>query len=183
VSMPGFETLLIEAPGPGAGLLAPGRIQRALALGAGVRSEEIGLLFPVGRGLVAVDISVQRAAALATPRYLPFTEDASPALLVLRREDDPEEEGTVWLRLTWPVGDGKALPPSPGALSAALAHATKGAVGAETVGASFGGLGWMRVEVPQRYLLALSFPLDLSVGGRAVRVTTGATGGDDRNTP
>ncbi len=174
MSVPGFETLLIEAPGPGAGLLAPGRIQRALALGAGVRSEEIGALVPVGRGRVAVDVSVQRAATLATPRYLPFTEDASPALLVLRRHDDPEDEGSVWLSLTWPVGDGKALPPSPGAVSAALAHATHGAVGAETVGASFGGQGWLRVEVPERYLLALSFPLDLAVAGRTVRVSTGA---------
>lgn len=182
MSTPGFETMFIEAPGPGAGLLAPGRIQRALALGAGVRSEELGALVPIGRGRVAVDITVQRAATLATPRYLPFTEDASPALLVLRRHDDPEEEGSVWLRLTWPIGDGKALPPSPGAVSAALAQATKGAVGAETVGASFGGLGWMRLEVPERYLLALSFPLDLAIGGRTVRISTGTPRADDGGT-
>ncbi|MEZ4265605.1 MAG: hypothetical protein R3F39_04440 [Myxococcota bacterium] len=171
----GFETLLVEAPGPGAGLLAPGRIQRALALGAGIRAEEIGLMMPRGRGQVAVDISVQRAAGLATPRYLPFTDDASPALLMLRRDDDPEEEGSFWLRLTWPVGEAGSRPPTPGALSSALAEATRGAVGAETVGASFGGVGWMRIEVPERYLLALSFPMDLKVSGRTVRVSTKST--------
>ncbi|MCB9729181.1 MAG: hypothetical protein H6744_18955 [Deltaproteobacteria bacterium] len=173
MSTPGFETLLVEAPGAGAGLLAPGSILRALALGAGVRAEEVGLLIPVGRGRVAVDVGVQRAAGLSTPRLLPFTEGASPALLVLRREDDPAEEDRVWLELRWPAGTPR---PGPGALGAALSAATGGSIGAEAIGASFCGDGWMQLEVPERFLLALEFPLELSIRGATVTATT-ATGG------
>ncbi|MGM0574757.1 MAG: hypothetical protein ACQEXJ_07630 [Myxococcota bacterium] len=173
----GHETLLLEAGGPGAEALSPGRIQRALALGAGVRSEEIGALEPLGRGRVAVDVALARALSLSTPRPIPLLEGDDSTVLLLRRPDDPPEEGEAALLITWSDGGGA---PSPGALAAALSEASGGSLGPEEIGAGFVGPGWLRLTAPARVLVAVDLPARVTAGGRTLDVAV-ADGGKKKS--
>jgi len=161
------ETLVLEAGAAAASLLTPGRVQRVLALGAGVRAEEIGGITPLTGGRVAVEIAIARAARLTTPRVVPVRETSGAALFTLRREDDVPDEESCVVALTWPADQ---PPPSPGALASALAAIGVGAVGAESLGAIFVGQGYARLEVPLGLALSGLLPEELTVDGRPLRL-------------
>ena len=171
--VPTYEVLVVEAAGPDAGLLGPGCILEALALGAGLKAEEVGVMAPLRRGPVAVEVAVERARNIATPRVLAFDDGGGPAAFVLRREDDPPEEGWFEVLARWTDG-GPA--PSPGALGAALSLATGGLVGAECLGAAFAGPSWVRLSMPDRLLLGDKLPGTVEVAGRTVSLVAAAGG-------
>lgn len=158
-----YETLLVDAGGPASPLLSPGRVLRALHLGAGITAEEVGAMRPEARGVVAVDVLVERARRVATPAPLPTRDDADrDALLVLRRPDDPETEEDAVIHLR--AQGGSALP-SPGAFAVALSEASGGAYGAEAVGAVFAGRDALRVTLPLAWATSDRLPTELTVGG------------------
>ena len=151
---PRHETLHIEAGGAAAPALSPGLVMAALARGAGVRAEDIGLMLPDGRGALQVEIASARAARIATPLHLPAFFAGSPLLMTLRREDDAPEDSLTEVLVAWDDGGG---PPAPGAFATALAVALRGTAGAESLGAAFFGAGWGRLTLPAT--LATSPPL------------------------
>ncbi|MCB9734143.1 MAG: hypothetical protein H6745_16220 [Deltaproteobacteria bacterium] len=160
-----YETLLVDAGGPSEGLLSPGRVLRALHQGAGISAEEVGAMRPEARGIVAIDVLVERARRVATPSPLPVRDDAThrDALLVLRRADDAEtdEDAIIHVRAL----DGGALP-APGALAVALSAASGGAYGAEAVGAVFAARDALRVTLPLAWATSDRLPDALEVAGR-----------------
>ena len=168
------ETFTLESGAPGAGVLQPGTIQRALAAGAGVLAEEIVGLRPVARGRVEVDVSLPRALRLSTPRSLPLLDDGGrPTLLVLRRDDDLRSWGEVEVIFRWSSGEA----PAPGALATALAVGCGGALGAEALGVAFAGPGWLRAQVPATVVASLELPMTLTLpDGRQVALES-ADGG------
>lgn len=160
-----WETFEVEAGGPSSGLLLPGRVLRALALGAEVPSEDVGVMLPGRRGAVRVEIARHRAAAIATPRSLPSLEGDKPAVFVLRRPDDePDPDERRELLVTW-EDDGPA--PAPGALAAALAEATGSA--ADELGFGLAGARFVRVQVPLGLVLQ-GVPTALTIGSRAFTI-------------
>ncbi len=164
------ETVFIETSGAGAGLLAPGRIQRALALAAGLNSDDIGTITPMGRGRAAVEIAMQRALSLATPLALPIREAGRPALLYVRRESDPDAEQRTTVHIAWEDG----VAPTPGALIKVLAHATEGRISEGDVGAAYQGPRSLDVCLSEGARALLDLPLELVDGaGRTLRLSEG----------
>jgi hypothetical protein len=160
-----WETFVVEAGGPSAGLLVPGRVLRALALGAEVPAEDVGTMTPGRRGEVVVEITRHRALSLSTPRRLPSLEGERPALFVLRRPDDePDADLARELLVSWDDG---GQPPAPGALATALAEAT--GCHAEDLGFGLAAASYARVQVPLFVTLA-GVPEALVVAGRTLRV-------------
>ena len=157
------ETLVLEAGGPAADALTPGRVLRALALGAGVHAEEVGTILPLVRGSALVEVAVTRAARLATPLPIQVEEAGARTLMTLRREDDPPEDALSELAVHWDDG---GPPPAPGAFAAALAVALRGAAGAESLGAAFFGDGWGRLALPASLATSTRLPAALDVAGR-----------------
>lgn len=155
-----YETFEIEAGGGSSGLLSAGRILRALARGAAIPSEEVGAIGLSGgarHGVAQVEIAEGRAAFLTTPRYLPSDEGGKPTLFMLRRADDLPDEGRAELLLS-PEAEDAPLP-RPGEAAIALADAL--GIGAEELGFSLEGAGFVRISVP---LEALTGPVPTSIG-------------------
>ena len=161
------ETLIVETSGPGAGMLMPGRIQRALSQAAGIRAEDIGTLHPLGRTRVAVEIAMQRALNLMTPMVLPVTEGAQTQVWMLRRDDDPTGDEISQILVTWKDG-GEC--PSPGALAKTISNVSGGMIGPEDLGPAFMGTGWLRLELPLRVVATLSLPGELKLDDGTSRV-------------
>ncbi|MCC6621780.1 MAG: hypothetical protein IT385_11030 [Deltaproteobacteria bacterium] len=161
-----WETFEVEAGGPSSGLLLPGRVLRALAQGAEVPAEDVGVMLPGKRGSVLVEIARHHAARLATPRSLPSLEGESvPAVFVLRRPDDePDPDARRELLVSW---DDDGAAPSPGALAAALADATGGA--ADELGFGLAGARYVRVQVPLGLVLR-GLPATLTLSEPTPRV-------------
>ena len=168
-----YETLFVEAGGPASGLLLPGRVQRALADGAGIRAEDVGLIRPLERGRVEVEVATHRAHRIATPLALPMDEGGRPALLILRRPHDAPGEADTHVILPWTHGDGA---PSPGCVSAAIAKAMGGELGQEEVGAGLAGPNWLRLALPERILVRLELPLELEIAGTTMTLSAVADG-------
>lgn len=161
------ETLLVEATGAAAGALDPGAIQAALALGAGIRSDEIGLCLPAGRGRAHVEITLARAQTLATPRMLP----AGETVLTLRRDGDPQAELPCPVEVRAADGGPAARP---GALASALAAASDGVVGAESLGVCVPAGSSLHVSVPERVILGGKLPSSLEIDGRRFDLSVSA---------
>lgn len=155
--MTAYQTFEVEAGGSSAGLLTPGRILRALARGAAIPSEDVGVVAATRHGVAEVEIATARALYLTTPRYLPTDEAGRPALFVLRRPDDLPDEGRAELVLSAEADD-DALP-KPGEVAIAFADAL--GIGAEDLGFALEGAGFLRVSVP---LEALTGPVPTSIG-------------------
>ena len=162
------ELLVLEAGGPAAGALTPGAVLRALALGAGIRAEEVATILPLGRGSAQVEIAVSRAARLATPLPIPIDDGRTRVLMTLRREDDPPEDALSEVAVYWTDG---GPPPAPGALATALSDALRGAAGAESLGAAFFGDGWGRLALPASLTTSPRLPATLEVAGRRFELT------------
>jgi len=158
-----FETFELEAGGGSAGLLTPGRVLRALARGAGIPSEDVGLIEALRLGTAAVEVARSRALHLATPCYLPTDEAGRPALMVLRRKDDLPDEGRAELLLTTAEGP----LPRPGEAALALADAL--GIGAEELGFGLEGAGFLRISVPLGALCG-PVPKSIGIGGRRYEV-------------
>lgn len=156
-----WEELILEAPGALEGAPSPGLVQRALAEGAGIRADEVGIASPTGRGRVLVEVAAARARRIATPRHLVLQD----ATMVLRRADDPPEEAHLHLEFTW---TDCGPPPPPGALAVALSEATGGWLGAEHLGYGISGPGWLRLTAPDRLLIAERLPERFQVGRRTL---------------
>ncbi|MFO0748829.1 MAG: hypothetical protein U1F43_24660 [Myxococcota bacterium] len=165
--MSAFDTFQIEAGGPGAGLLVPGRVLRALALGAGVPAEDVGQMEPDRRGAVSVEIARHRAVGIATPRHLASHEGGKPALFVLRRVDDePELDEARSLLVTWSDG---GTAPAPGAVATALVEAAGGGLFAEDLGFGLAGASFLQVQVPLSLVLR-GVPATIRIGARELQV-------------
>jgi hypothetical protein len=161
--MNAFETFEVEAGGDSAGLLTPGGILRALARGADIRGEDVGVIEAGRHGVALVEIATTRAMVLGTPRLLPSEEGGRPALFVLRRPDDLPDEGRAELLLTSDEG----LAPAPGEAALALADAL--GIFAEDLGFGLEGHGFLRVSVPLGALVG-AIPASLGIGGHRYRV-------------
>lgn len=159
-----YEIFELEAGGPSSGLLVPGRVLRALAVGADVAAEDVGTIEPLKRGSVAVEIARHRALTLATPRLVPSLEGGQAAVFVLRRADDEASiDEARELLVSW--DDGPA--PAPGEVAVALAEALDGF--AEELGFGLAGATFLRVQVPLAWVLR-GIPTNLQVGPRALRL-------------
>ena len=171
------ETLYLEATGAAATALTPGAVLRSLAVGAGVFAEEVTSLRPLGARRVAVTLTGARARALSTPRVLithdatrapALTDGARAATWILRRPEDPPEDGVLPVLMTWPLGGEE---PTPGAVAGALRDALGPDVGAEELGVGFVGPGFAQLSLPAR-LAVLGLPAELALrDGRPVRLT------------
>ncbi len=159
-----FESFEIEAGGGSAGLLTPGRVLRALARGAGVPSEDVGVIEAASLGTATVEIALSRALQLATPRFLPTDEGGKPALFVLRRPDDVPDEGRAELLLS---DEAEGDLPAPGAVAIALADAL--GIGQEELGFGLQGAGFLRVSVPLSALVG-PLPQTLGIAGRRFKL-------------
>lgn len=159
-----FERFEVEAGGGSAGLLTPGRILGALARGAGIPSEDVGVVEDLRHGVAVVEIAVGRAAGLATPRFLPTDEGGKPALFVLRRADDQPDEGRAELLLS---SEGDGALPKPGEAALALADAL--GIGQEELGFGLQGAGFVRVSVPLAVLTG-PVPATIGIAGRRFKV-------------
>jgi hypothetical protein len=159
----GFETFEVEAGHASAGLLTPGRVLGALARGAGISSEEVGMVEIARHGTAAVEIARGRAVTMSTPQLLPCEEGGRPALFVLRRPDDPPEAGRAELLLSVEEGE----PPRPGEAALALADAL--GIGQEELGFGLQGAGFLRVSVPLG-VVANPLPSHLGIGGKRYKV-------------
>jgi len=162
------ETLILEAGDATAQTLSPGGVLRALAVGAGLRAEDIGALMPAGRGAIAVEVTTTRAMRLATPLTLPARVDGQSLLLTLRREDDVPLDSLTEVLVRWEDG---GPPPAPGALATALAVALRGNAGGESIGAAFFGGDWGRITLPASLATSPRFPETLEVEGRPFALT------------
>lgn len=176
---PSYETLILDAGPSAQAALTPGAIQRALCFAAQLRSEDLGPMAPIARGKVAVEVAATRASRVPTPLPLqlldergalstrPSLEPRRPVLVTLRRDDDPpfDEVGAVTVR--WSDG---GPPPSPGALSAALAGVLAGAAGAESVGVAFFGDGFGQLSLPASLATSRRLPTSLDVAGRRLEL-------------
>lgn len=152
-----YELLELDAGGASAGAMTPGRVLRALALGANIPAEQVGLIEPAGPGRVTVEIDRLRAAHLTTPRLLPCDDGGLRAVFVLRREDDLPDEGRFEVLIEAPSG---APAPSPGAVARALAPL---GLHAEDLGFGLDGAGFVRLSLPLR--AARLIPASLSIDG------------------
>ena len=155
------ETLWLDAPGTGADALSPGSVQRALCAGLRLSSDAIGLMSPLRRGRVAVEIALPQALALATPLRLSVSDGDGRTLFILRRESDPAEESAAELRVSW---KGQA-PPSPGQLIAALTQASEDRFDTGDLGAVFEGRNWLSVTVSEGLRARLNLPATVKVSG------------------
>jgi hypothetical protein len=161
-----YETLELRVASAAAGLAVPGRIQRLLAQTLGIHAEEVGAIEPVERGRIHVEVALARSRRISTPMVLPLIERGSTSLWELRRSGDPNPSGEeVWLLST----DGKT-PPTPGEIASALHAAYPTLVGAEELGLSFAGHGWVRVHVPERLVAYSEVPTTLTVGKKKLRI-------------
>lgn len=160
----GFERFEIEVGGGSTGLLTPGRVIAALACGAGITAEEIGIVEPLRHGVATVEIALGRAARIGTPRLLPSEEGGRPALFLLRRPDDLPEEGRAELLLSI-EGGGEA--PRPGEVALALADAL--GIGQEEIGFGLRGSDFVRVSVPLG-VCAGPLPAQLGIAGKRYKI-------------
>ena len=166
------ETLWLDAPGTGADALSPGAIQRVLCAGLRLSSDAIGLMSPVRRGRVAVEVALPQALNLATPLRLSVQDGESRSLFILRRESDPPEEAVAQLHVSW---KGR-VPPSPGQLVAALTQASDDRFDTGDLGAVFEGQGWLSAAISEGLLARLSLPSTVKVKG--LSLTLAAYPGD-----
>ncbi len=161
-----FETLELVVGAPGAGLLVPGRIQRLLALTLGVHAEEVGAIEARERGRASVDIALARSRRIATPAILTLVEHGRTSLWELRRPSDPRPVGSQTWLLSY---EGKGAP-TPGEVATAFQSAFPDQAGAEELGLSFVGGGWIRLEVPERLTAFVEAPKSLNVGKKKLRI-------------
>lgn len=158
--MSATETFEVELGASNGGLLTPGRILRALALGARVPSEDVLAVTISGHDTATVEIAVGRSAFLGTPRLLPCEEGGRPALFVLRRPDDPSTESLADLLVT--ADDGAAIRP---AELAPLAEQL--GLGVDELGFGLAGPDFVRVSVP--LAVAPFAPKSFAAGARSFR--------------
>ena len=161
-----FETFELIVGSSGSGLAVPGRIQRLLFNTLGIRAEEIGAIEPMERGRTRVEIALARSRGIATPLVLPLVERAQTSLWELRRFTDPSVEGVQ----TWILSTEGGDYPSPGQVANALNAAFPTQVGAEDLGLSFAGGGWVRVEVPERLAAFTAPPKTLAIGKKKFKL-------------
>ncbi len=164
-----WETLELEAGGASAGLLVPGRVLRALGVGLGIPAEDVGMIGPGRLGVAAVEVAAGRAAMLQTPRFVAADEGGRPAVFVLRRADERDEDARRELVVTWDAAMADAEAPTPGAIAVALAEAMAPRLGAEDVGFGLQGVGYLRVQVPLGAALS-GVPAELRIGSRTLGV-------------
>ena len=68
-----FERMELLVGSPGAGLALPGRLQKLLMETLSIRAEEVGVIEPIERGRVSVEIALARSRRLSTPVLLLLT--------------------------------------------------------------------------------------------------------------
>ncbi|MFT7581167.1 MAG: hypothetical protein ACI9MR_002841 [Myxococcota bacterium] len=156
-----FETLILETGVTSAALATPGSVLQALALGAGLRANDVGMMHPVSRGRVNVEITSVRAWSIPTPVALPVGD----AVFNLRRDTDLPLAAPTRLQLGW-----AGAAPTPGALAAALSQATEGQLGAEELGAGFATPTSVQVEVPPYWANTLAALGSLELDGAKVSI-------------
>ena len=165
-----WETLELEAGGASAGLLVPGRVLRALGVGLGIPAEDVGMIGPGRLGVATVEIAAGRAALLQTPRFVAADEGGRPAVFVLRRADERDEDTRRELVVTWDAApQSEVEAPTPGAVAVALAEAMAPRLGAEDVGFGLQGVGYLRVQVPLGAALS-GVPAEIRIGTRTLGV-------------
>lgn len=166
------ETLWLEASPTSAGALGPGTVQRALRSALRLSSDAIGLLNPVGRGRVAVEIALPQALDIRTPLTLSVRDGERPVLFTLRRESDPELETHSPLRVTWTGG----TRPSPGQLARALTRATEDRFHASDLGVTFEGANQLLVSVSEGLTGCLALPTTTKIDGVTLTLDHGGVG-------
>ncbi|MBL8788194.1 MAG: hypothetical protein JNJ59_25090 [Deltaproteobacteria bacterium] len=158
--MSATETFEVELGASNGGLLTPGRILRALALGARVASEDVTSVTISGHATATVEIALQRSAFLGTPRLLPCEEGGRPALFVLRRPDDPTTEALAELLIT--AEDGAPIRPTELSALADLLG-----LGVDELGFGLAGSDFVRLTVP--LAVAPFAPKSFTSGTRSFR--------------
>ena len=153
------ETLLIQTTGAAADALSPGTIQRALCAALRISADALGMMHPLGRGQVGVELALPHALSLSTPMMLTALHEAGKTLITLRRTSDPVEARAVQLRVTW-----KGQPPTPGQLVRALHQATEERFDAGDLGAVFEGNDWMVATVSEGLYRRLNLPASVTIG-------------------
>lgn len=155
------ETLWAEASPTSADALTPGRLQRALRAALRLTSDAVGLMSPVGRGRVAVEIALPQALDIGTPLTLSVRDGQTPVLFTLRRESDPVLEVHQRLRVTW---SGKSRP-TPGQLALALTRVSEDRFHGGDLGVAFEGAKQLLVTVSEGLLGCLTLPTKTKLGG------------------
>jgi len=151
-----YETFTLSAGRSSDGLLSPGLIMNALALGAAVPSEDVGLITPMGPGRASVELARSSAARLGTPRFLPCATPNAKALFLLEREDDLPDENRFDILVHC-----KGKRPLPGKVSNALSERLE--LGSEELGFGLEGSDYLRVSLPLR--AARDLPDAVSIDG------------------
>ncbi len=160
------ETLVLEATGSRADALTPGAVQSALFRVLGLRSEELGVMSPLGRGVVEVEIGLARALQLVTPLPLSVSTPTGPALLTLRRHSDPAEVTRRHARITW-TGRPRI---GPSLVARALTQATEGCFHPEDLGVCFEGQDIVLIEPSEGLLRRLSLPAEIRIDGATLTI-------------
>jgi hypothetical protein len=130
------------------------------------------MIGPGRLGVATVEVAAGRAALLQTPRFVAAHEGGRPAVFVLRRADERDDDARRELVVTWEVGaptaeEGEA--PMPGAIAVALAEAMAPRLGAEDIGFGLQGVGTLRVQVPLGAALS-GVPAEIRIGTRTLGV-------------
>jgi hypothetical protein len=161
------ETLLVQTSGAAADALTPGTIQRALCTSLRLSADALGMMHPLGRGRVGVEIALPHALNLPTPMMLTVLDGKSAALFTLRRPSDPEEGRDAQLRISWSGG----TRPTPGLLVRALSQATQGRFDSADLEAVFEGADWMSATVSEGLRARLTLPTSLTLDGCALTLS------------
>jgi hypothetical protein len=162
------ETLLVQSSGAGANALSPGSIQRALWSSLRLSSDAIGMMHPLGRGRVGIEIALPHALHLATPMMLTHRDGKHTALFALQRASDPVDAQRTQLHITWRG----AQRPTPGLLVRALRQASAERFDSGDLEAVFEGDGWISAAISEGLRGRLSLPKSVTVDGCTLALTT-----------
>ena len=146
--------------------VTPADLSLHLHAALGLSAEEIGVLEPMGKGVIHAEISQGAMLGLPTPLHLTVMTDEGPGIITLKRLSDPEAFGHCLFDLTWSEGPR----PSPSMLVNAISEVSEQRLGAESIRAVVPAQGHLLVELDAQasQLLGQTTTLPLSLGREAV---------------
>ena len=161
------ETLLLQTTSAAADALSPGAVQRTLWSSLRLSADALGMMHPLGRGQIGVEVALPHALSLMTPMTLTSVDETGAATLFrLRRQSDPLEGRETQLRIHW-----NGPSPTPGVVVRALVKATDERFDSKDLASVFVGADWMSAEVSEGLRARLKLPLTVTVDDCTLTLT------------